>query len=455
MGADQLKSEHQSLFSDAGLHLGVIHWQLLTAAQLMDDRRWVKEESEEKPGFQSLPQPTELGTEVANDEIHWWIFTREDNAEELRARTEQVRVSAQALRERSRALRHSAVDTYEALVRSLQQFLTAHQADIRAVYEYVEWLRSRDPLAPTILFNYRVWGSTQMADRWIELRAASIEHEDPAVLRRLAEIVLGLFSKGMYTWDRSRAEIAYELVDRAPDDDLVSPEVPMAWLAPRGAFAVYGECAIYFKELRDALDNVLLDVAKYVTQRDLLQSDSFWRAFISKAAELSRTETRLWDFKEVLAMWVAPPNSCEMARVAFAEDVASFANASGGVLLVGVSDGREIVGIGNSPKEIENRMISAHRALVKLLDYERDIVKFRQVVVPDRRGVQKTCLAVVVARTCHPVGVRAVGDGYTFPIRREAGLDRVAPRDIASNKVGLKCDDRDFMRELEQFVRLP
>jgi hypothetical protein len=457
MEASQSKAVHESLFSPAGLQLGAIHWRLLKAAQLMDERRWVREDREDisaESSFQSLSKPTDFGTEVANDEIHWWIFTREDDVDELRIRTEQVRASAQTLREASNALRTAPVESYEGLVSNLEQFVTSHRGHIHAVCQYVDWLQARDPLAPAMLFNYRIWGSTQMADRWIELPGPSLEQEKVAVLRQLTEIVLGLFSKGMSTWDRIRYEFEWEAVERAPDDEHLSAEAPMAWLAPRGAFAVYGECAAYFKELRDALDNVLLDVGKFVAQRDLMQSDSFWRALISKAIGLRRTEPQLWDFKEVLTMWVAPPMDREKGRVTFAEDVASFANANGGVLFLGIADNRDVVGVGRSAKEIENRIIEARKALEKLIDYEREIVTFREVPVRDREGIPKTCLAVVVARACRPVGVR-VGNAYTYPIRLEAGLDRVSAGKISSRKIGLKCDDRDFMRELEQFVRLP
>ena len=61
---------------------------------------------------------------------------------------------------------------------------------------------------------------------------------------------------------------------------------------------------------------------------------AFWREFIPKAAKAKIAEPQLWDFKETLAIWhVKGSEERQKAKVTFAgEDVASFANASGGVL---------------------------------------------------------------------------------------------------------------------------
>jgi predicted HTH transcriptional regulator len=59
------------------------------------------------------------------------------------------------------------------------------------------------------------------------------------------------------------------------------------------------------------------------------------------------------------------------SKAAFSEDVSSFANARGGVLVKGVTDNREIVGIG-SGHELENKLKFAGDVLSEQLDYPRD-----------------------------------------------------------------------------------
>ncbi len=48
------------------------------------------------------------------------------------------------------------------------------------------WLRK-------ILFTYRVWGSTRMGDRAVEVDATPLGELKPEAIQRLTEIVLGLY----------------------------------------------------------------------------------------------------------------------------------------------------------------------------------------------------------------------------------------------------------------------
>jgi len=179
----------------------------------------------------------------------------------------------------------------------------------------------------------------------------------------------------------------------------------------------------------------------------LFESDEFWREFITKARNVKTSEPQLWDFKETLTVWhVKTDAEKRKAKVQFAQDVASFANTSGGVLIVGVNDKREIVGVG-SGHELENRLKVASDVLARHIEYDREIVSFRQVVAGE-----KICLIVLVSQAC---GVVAVTDGdghYSYPLRRETGISREDPGDVPVRKLYLKSDNRDFMHQLRQFI---
>jgi hypothetical protein len=183
-----------------------------------------------------------------------------------------------------------------------------------------------------------------------------------------------------------------------------------------------------------------------------LRSESFWRGFIQTAASSKTPESQLWDFKETLTMWHVAGAAKDIAAVTFCEDVASFANADGGVLIVGVSDRRDIVGIGTD-RDVENRLKSVSDVLAQRLHYPRPLAAVLTVRVTDAHDVERTCLIVIAARACEVAGVRGERAGYTYPVRRGTGVTRVAPGDIGDRKRHQKSDDYNFLKDLLQFVR--
>jgi hypothetical protein len=220
------------------------------------------------------------------------------------------------------------------------------------------------------------------------------------MIRELTQIVLGIRNAMHYTYDRTYCDIGQEIADSADPEDAAEDrviEVPVEWVIARTVRETYGECATYFTCLRDSLRNILLDADKCVEQRALIFSDAFWRKFILKAVQTKKTETLLWDFKQTLTMWeVRNDQERARAKVRVAEDVASLANARGGVLIIGVRDQpREIVGLGPI-REIENRLMVANQVIVRHVEYDRELVSFRQVVIPGNGEI--VCLVVVVAQ---------------------------------------------------------
>jgi hypothetical protein len=122
-------------------------------------------------------------------------------------------------------------------------------------------------------------------------------------------------------------------------------------------------------------------------------------------------------------------------------------------LVIGVSDDREIVGIGDDLHDVENRLKFARDVLERHVEYRRSIVTFRQVEVPDKAGNARLCLLIIVAKACEVVGVKQNDDGYSYPVRRESGIARESRLDIATRKAHLKSDSYEFLDALKQFVR--
>jgi hypothetical protein len=309
---------------------------------------------------------------------------------------------------------------------------------------------------PDIAENlYRVWGSTRKGARWVEIDTESPE-ADPESIRELAKIVLGLRDARLHAYDRAYLEIGEEIWNSTTPEDTADSgdiEIPTALVAARAARMAYDECAIYFTEVRDSLRNVLIDIEKLIQARELIYSDAFWRKFILKAVATNKAEPQLWDFKETLTIWHAKQDPEKArAKVTLAEDVASLANARGGVLVIGVSDQpREVIGVGDAPRDVENRLMVVRQVIAKHIEYDRDLVLFRQIVPPGKGG-EKVCLVIVVAQACEVVGVHDGQGHYTYPVRRETGIERVSSLNLGSQKIHMKSDNHDFMRELNQFV---
>ena len=444
---------HDSLFSPATLRLGEVHWYVLKAANLMATRR-NRESERNELGFRSYEQ-TDFGKEVGRDEINWWVFKKETDIDELRERTERVLEAVQSLKQASAKLKNESPESYEDLLSALRGFAEHRVDEIELLYDYVRWLEARDILAPTILYAYRVWGDTRMGDRWVEIDTETLE-PPPMMVRKLTEIVLGLHTGLLYAFDRAYFDIGDEIWSSRDDPEDIAGsgdiEIPVAWVATRAAREACDECATYFTCVRDSLRNILLDIEKFVEQRELIHSDEFWRKFILKAVQTKKTETQLWDFKKTLTMWHVRGREKERARVTFAEDVASLANARGGVLVIGVTDQpREIVGVDGTPRGVENRLKVAQQVIANHVEYDRDLVSFHQVVLPGKGG-ERMCLVIVVAQACEVAGVHDGHGRYTYPVRRETGIDRVSKFHLATRKTHMKSDNHDFVRELNQFV---
>ena len=437
---------HETVFCPASHLLGEILWHLLKAAQMMAARRGCL--------IGGPLGQTEFGQEVGGDEIHWWIFNREDDLDRLRIQSASTLEAAKSLKESAVRLKAIRPQSYLSLLSSLRTFAETHQASIQQILDYVIWLRGRDALAPSIIFTYRVWGSTRRTERWITIGGNNPEEESQDIKQLLTETALGLWmvSGGANTTERTGiSTFDYVLMEAADPDE--ENEVSEAEVVARTSWQVVGEFISFLVEIRDSLNNILLDIEKCTTQRSVMHSDDFWRKFIAASTRSKKLETQFWDFKETLPIWHAlAGDQMDAAKTKFAEQVAALANADGGVLIVGVNDNRMIVGI-DSVVDLESRLEFARSILPDRIAYPREIVVFHQVDVPDLAGATKLCLVIAVARAMEAVGVNDGKGRFTYPIRRETGTKRSSLHTISRAKIHEKSDSYEFLTSLAQFVR--
>jgi hypothetical protein len=121
---------HDVLFSDATIKLGEIHWALLKSASAMDSKRW----RQIRGTIGSRNEDTDFGKEVGRDEIHWWIFKKEGDVDELLARTERTLESAQTLKNASAKLKTKEPKSYRDLLLTLKDLAEKHRAEIDSLH---------------------------------------------------------------------------------------------------------------------------------------------------------------------------------------------------------------------------------------------------------------------------------------------------------------------------------
>jgi hypothetical protein len=177
---------------------------------------------------------TDFGKEVGRDEINWWVFKRERDIEELRKQTTLALEAVQKLKQASELLTRKRTEAYSKLLEMLREFAEAHEQEIGTLYHYVRWLNSRDSLAPTILFTYRVWGSTRMGDRTIKFDENESEPK-PDTIKRLTEIILGLLNNyGTLTLFKAEYEIGADIYESVAYDEEAPSEIRFQWIELSG-----------------------------------------------------------------------------------------------------------------------------------------------------------------------------------------------------------------------------
>lgn len=88
----------------------------------------------------------------------------------------------------------------------------------------------------------------------------------------------------------------------------------------------------------------------------------------------------------------------------FASDVASFANSKGGLLVIGINDNREIIGVDNSEKRIQDS-----RAIIeKYIEEKIGSVEFLNLPMRDSGGKNVNCVIVLIPQTKQVIEVISI-----------------------------------------------
>ncbi len=431
---------HEELFSGSSLELGKIHWYIQKADTEMNRRSWIKGKK-----IFGQDELTDFGKEVGSDEIHWWIFSKETEIEELHKKTENTLNSVQKLKDDSLKLKEKYYfEPYPDLVKRIKEFTESHKEEIHTLYDYIVWLNKKDVLAPSMLFTYRIWGSTRLSDRTVIISTNSID-EDTERVKYCTEVALGLISRSRYTLEYVYFDICSDMADSIDPEYGGSISPPKESLLVRTSYKIRDELAEYFEFIRQSLRNILLDIDKYNAQTKLLYQESFWQSFIKKAVEI-KIENQLWDFKETFEMWHMKNKEKDDAEIKFCEQIAAFANVKGGALIVGIADEipRKIKGI----EDLEDKLKFTKSTIKRYINYANDFVHFQLTTLKDDAGADRDCLIIAIAQTKDVITVKENSGKFSCPIRLETGLERVEYEKVKSSKINVLYDNFDFILNL-------
>ena len=442
---DKMLKEHHKLFESPVSKVGELHYKILESEIIVEKQRH---------GDKGVDE------EIGRDEIHWWIFYKERNLKELKSKTEKVLESAQKIKEDSVKLKEKLfVKDYSKLIDEIKKFCVEHELQIQSLIDYVDWLSEKDPKAPIMLFNYRIWGSTRMGDRRINVFKRSKE----TTIKACTEIVLGL--RRSYhgpTVGRVYNNVLGDILDSKDPEDYETPiKIPWDEVTIKTSHEVLDEMSDYFECLRDALKNIILEIKEYEVSESILYDNNFWRSFVKKVMMLP-VENMRWDFKEALGMWTTKNSMKKKKEVEFCEDVTSFANMEGGVLIIGISNKipRNVTGI----EDLENKMKYTKDVIMKGISYPRELTHFHVLTLEDKSRIEKQCLLIIIKKAMLTVSVNnvkpikenkttgSISGTITLPtytIRNEIGNTRVERNKIDDSKRHLKHDSYEFLKSLE------
>lgn len=164
----------------------------------------------------------------------------------------------------------------------------------------------------------------------------------------------------------------------------------------------------------------------------IIEDNTFWKEFINRAKEDDQVESRLWDFKQTLDMWEADVNLKKKKQIEFCENVISFANADGGVIIIGITNEppRKIIGVEHK----ETKINDCTEKILRWIRPKIDFFHIKSITIEDNNGIPKTCLLLVIGQTKKELRVQLEDGTCLFKVRLESGKQPIELEYIEKRK---------------------
>ena len=199
--------------------------------------------------------------------------------------------------------------------------------------------------------------------------------------------------------------------------------------------------------------NLDMDISKYSLQKSLIYNEDFWVKFVRKSMEDNRIETELWDFKGTINFWnITKTPELNKSKIKFCQQVASFANNQGGILVIGISDKvpRNIIGLDYD--SLEKKVRDLKNLIKRQIDYNENFVNIEQIKLKDNNNSERICLIITIAQTMEGIGVLQDNGSFIYKKRIGTSCETVNPKEIRENKQTVYTDNFDYFSYLISYV---
>jgi len=198
----------------------------------------------------------------------------------------------------------------------------------------------------------------------------------------------------------------------------------------------------YFEKMRASCDLIISILNGYI-QNDIVFNENFLIRFITESTKKDEIETRLWDFKTTIPAWRNLKN--EKLKIDFMKNLAAYANRDGGILVVGISDDRLIIGIEDSERKIQQS-----RDWIK--SYIGDINdEIRIITLMINNKTEKPILLFIIKQTKDIIVVKE-GVSELYVIREETSIAPIPSRELDKLKRKVVNDNYLFVRDIFDYV---
>lgn len=415
----------------------------MVADKKLEDLQFEKIEDSEGKFFHESRRLTPFGEATFGKFIEWWLNNNLNWLNEIKQRLEKLQPSLVRLKRQSEKVKTNFDgENYKELIEKLDEFISNNRKEILGFYDFIKWLSQVDKLAPSFFFTHPEWSTSQLSDRLLSIKKDTPTEKE---VKMATEVVVGLRTRYEPTFERVRSDMIAERAEAADPEFVTHISIPAGLFFRRASNKVLNEFALYFEKIRICGQNILSKIDSFV-KSELIKNESFLRLFIAKTRQNGRTETDLWDFKQTIEAW---HNSSEpILGVKFSNDVASFANKYGGLILIGISDDRQIVGV----LEAETRIKQTKAILERHLGTIFEKIEILSLPIDNEIAEKFTCLIIVIPQTKDPVKVRAINKSYFYPRRKGVEIERVSHDEIVRLKKDVYEDNFMFARHLVAFV---
>lgn len=199
----------------------------------------------------------------------------------------------------------------------------------------------------------------------------------------------------------------------------------------------------------EIIKNIGSVISEYENEQILIYNDQLWNNFIQKA--LNSEEDQLWDFKKTLDWWNPHCTDKEKKQVQFAEKVGGFANADGGIIIIGITNAkpRQIVGF----EKIEVRSKNINKIIGNRTNIKPSSYKIREIRIKNIKDEPKSCLFLFIPQTKEVVEIINIDGTISFPLRVGLEVIKKTNKEIEKLRKKIYLNNFNFINQINEFTQ--